>query len=177
MISSTRSALSTIFSKHAAWGAVANRPDGWPDVVRKGTRFDAVPITLAVPGDTRRLQITGDMKITTCTSVGGSRENGSPYMCHPARNNRKGSKVVVALVAEQSRADGGVCNARVVSQRTVHIDGTTHHGMISQQGSYTVVRTPGCTGDVRVEQRTRVLSGAEIVVHRKGTVTNVYGEA
>jgi hypothetical protein len=161
-------------SESVTWGAVGHEPDGWPDMVPTGQRFDAIPLTVTVPAGVSKLKVTGDMKVTTCTSVGGSRENGSPYLCNPGRLNRKGSEVSVSLVAEQLRADGSICALRTLSSRRTHITPKAHHAVISQNTSYVMSLTNGCSGELRIMQRARVISGADIVVHRRGTITNLY---
>ena len=157
------------------WGATGYRPHGWPDLVRTGGRFDAVPTTFAVPAHVSRLHVTGDTKVTTCTSVGGSRENGSPYLCEKARLKREGSKVSVSVVVHQLGPDGEICAQRTVSRRTAQIAPKAHHDMISQQASYALSPSSNCTRNVRIKQYVKVLGGADIVVHRRGTMTNVYG--
>jgi hypothetical protein len=161
-------------SQPVAWSAVGYRPDDWPSLIRTGQRYDAVPVTAAVPTTISKLQITGDIKVTTCTSVGGSRENGSPYLCNKGRLNPKGSTVAVSLVVTQKRTDGSVCIQRTLSTRTVHVDFTAHHAMITQQGSYVLSRAAGCSRQVKVKLYTKAVSGADVVVHRRGTITSMY---
>jgi hypothetical protein len=166
---------SRLTSQRVRWGAVGYKPDGWPSLVRAGHAYDAVPVTLTVPARISRVQITGDMKVTTCTSVGGSRENGSPYLCNKRRLNPKGSTVIVRMVVTQKRTDGTACVQRTLSSRTVHVDFKAHHAMIAQQGSYVLSRAAGCTRQVKVKLYTKAVSGADVIVHRRGTITNIYG--
>jgi hypothetical protein len=165
----------TISAAPAAWGAVGYRPDDWPKVLRPGARHDVVPVTAAVPAGSATVRLAGDIKVTTCTSVGGSRENGSPYLCDPDRVRRGGSALYVALVAAQRAVGGGYCAVRTVASRTVHVDAKTHHAMVAQSGTYRLSGAGKCTRDVTVKVYTRILGGADVVVHRKGSITTVYG--
>lgn len=165
----------SIVATGVAWGAVGHRPDGWPEVLRRGAAYDAVPVTTTVPEPAGSVRVVGDIKVTTCKSVGGSRENGSPYLCDPARLNPAGTRVRVSLVAAQLRAGGGYCSVRTVSTRTVHVDAKVHHAMVAQAGTYTLARSSACTREVTVKVYVRVLSGADLLVHRRGSITNVYG--
>jgi hypothetical protein len=155
-------------------GAVGYTPAGFPTLMRPGSRLDATPVTYAVAAGARSVTVAGDIKVTTCTSVGGSRENGSPYLCAASRVRPGGTTLRVALVAQQRSAGGGYCAVRTVSVRTVRVDRTTHHTMISQFGTYTLSTAPGCARTVRVKLAVRVLGGADLVVHRRGTITSVY---
>ncbi len=165
----------TITAAGVGWGRVGYRPDGWPAVLEPGEAYDAVPVTTTVPAGVRSARVVGDVKVTTCTSVGGSRENGSPYLCDPDRVRRGGSALYVALVAAQRAVGGGYCAVRTVASRTVHVDAKTHHAMVAQSGTYRLSGAGKCTRDVTVKVYTRILGGADVVVHRKGSITTVYG--
>jgi hypothetical protein len=165
----------TITAAGVGWGRVGYRPDGWPAVLEPGEAYDAVPVTTTVPAGVRSARVVGDVKVTTCTSVGGSRENGSPYLCDPARLDRGGTRLKATLVAAQRRKGGGYCVVKAVSARTVHVGAKVHHAMIAQAGTYTLSRSSTCTREVMVKVYVRVLGGADVLVHRRGTITNVYG--
>jgi hypothetical protein len=74
----------------------------------------------------------------------------------------------------QKRTDGGVCVQRTLSTRTVHVDFRAHHAMIAQQGSYVLSRAAGCSRQVKVKLYTRAVTGADVIVHRRGTITSIY---
>ena len=155
-------------------GAVGYAPDGFPALVRPGQRRDVVPAAFDVPAGARVVTVAGDLKATACTSVGGSRENGSPNLCAAGRVRAGGTVLAVALVVQQRSTGGGYCAARTLSTRTVRIDRQTHHAMITQRGSYTLSTARGCAPSVRVKLDVRVLSGADVVIHRRGTIVSVY---
>jgi hypothetical protein len=165
----------TISAADVAWGAIGHFPDAWPAVLRPGARYDAVPVTTAVPASSSSVRLTGDIKVTTCTSVGGSRENGSPNLCAANRVRPGGSNLRVSLIAAQKAVGGWYCAVRTVSARTVHVSAKVHHAMIAQAGRFTLSRSRACTRSVITKVHTRVLSGADVLVHRRGSITNVYG--
>lgn len=157
-----------------ASGAVGYRPTGFPSLLRPGGRADVTPISYAVPAGPGPVAVTGDLKVTTCTSVGGSRENGSPYLCSASRVKPGGSVLRVALVAEQPAAGGGSCAVRTLSARTVRVGKAQHHTMVAERGTFPLSTAPGCTRTVRVKLAVTVLAGADVVLHRRGTITSVY---
>jgi hypothetical protein len=155
--------------------AVGYTPDGFPSLMRPGQRRDVVPATLTLPaGAGTAVAVTGDLKVTTCKSVGGSRENGSPNLCAAKRISAAGTKLRVGLVAQQRSIAGGYCAVLTLATRTVRIDGRTHHAMITQRGTMTLSAARGCARSVRVKLYVRVLGGADVVIHRRGTIVSVY---
>ena len=166
--------IATLSAMPVGSGAVGYRPAGFPTLLRPGGRADVPPIACEPPAGTGSVAVTGDLKVTTCTSVGGSRENGSPYLCAAPRVRPGGSTLRVALVAQQPAAGGGYCAIRTLSARTVRVGRAEHHAMISQRGTFPLSTAPGCTRTVRVKLAVRVLAGADLVIHRRGTITSVY---
>jgi hypothetical protein len=164
----------TIAAVPVGRAAVGYSPGSRPALMRPGQRGDAVPAALAVPVGARSVTVTGDIKVTTCTSVGGSRENGSPYLCAASRVRPGGTGLRVSLVAQQAATRGGYCAVRTVSSRTVRVDRRTHHAMITQSGVYTLSTARGCARTVRAKLYVEVLGGADLVVHRRGTIVNVF---
>jgi hypothetical protein len=164
----------TLGATSIAGGVVGYTPEGFPTLLRPGQRRDVTPVTYEVPAGTRSIAVAGDVKVTTCTSVGGSRENGSPYLCAAARVKRAGTRLRVSLVAQQKSTRGGYCAVKTVATHTVHVGRTVHHAMIGQRGSFVLSTARGCARAVRVKIYTQVLSGADVVIHRRGTITSVY---
>jgi hypothetical protein len=95
-------------------------------------------------------------------------------MCAASRVRPAGSRLRVALVAQQRAAGGGYCRVVTLSTRTVVLTRTVHHATIAQHGTFTLSTARGCARTVRVKQYARVLSGADLVIHRRGTITSVY---
>jgi hypothetical protein len=164
----------TIVSAAVGRAAVGYSPDAWPTLMRPGERAGLVPAALAVPAGARSVRVTGDLKVTTCTSVGGSRENGSPYLCAAARVKPAGTRLRVSLLARQTAIDGGYCAVRTLAARTVRVGRGTHHAMVAQSGTVTLSTARGCSRTVRAELHVQVLSGADVVIHRRGTMVSVY---
>jgi hypothetical protein len=174
----------TIAAAPVGRAAVGYAPDSRPTLMRPGQRADAAPAALAGPvragpagagpAGAGPVTVTGDLKVTTCTSVGGSRENGSPYLCAAARVRPGGSTLRVSLVVQQIATGGGYCAVRTIASRTVRVDRRTHHAMVAQSGSYTPSTARGCASGVRAKLYVQVLSGADVVIHRRATIVNVF---
>ena len=160
-------------SEPVRWGAEGYVPDAQPTLLRPSRRYDAVPVTLNVPGQAGYVKIRGDARLTACTTSGGSRENGSEYLCL-GRVNTAGTRVRVELIVQQFARGGGYCRSRVLSSKTLFIDKWLHHADTYQSGRFTLSRAGGCVPTVRVKLRVTVLSGADLVVHRQGTLTSIF---
>jgi len=161
-------------SEPVRWGAEGYVPDAQPTLLRPGRRYDAVPVTFNVPAQAGYVKIKGDARLTACTTTGGSRENGSENLCL-GRVNTAGTRVRVDLIVQQfARSGGGYCQSRVLSSKTFFIDKWLHHADAHQAGTFTLSRARGCLPTVRVKLRVNVLSGADLVVHRQGTLTSIF---
>jgi len=160
-------------SEPVRWGAEGIVSDAYPTLLRPSGRFDAVPVTVAVPGSAGYVKIIGDARLTACTTESGSRENGSDDLCL-ARVNPAGARARVELIVQQFARGGGYCQSRVLSGKTVFIDKWLHHAEVYQRGTFTLSRARDCVPTVRVKLRVSALSGADLVVHRQGTLTSVY---
>jgi hypothetical protein len=160
-------------SEPVQWGAEGYVPDAQPTLLGPSQRHDAVPVTLKVPGQAGHVKIRGDARLTACTTWGGSRENGSENLCL-GRVNTAGTRVRVELIVQQFAQGGGYCQSRVLSGKTIFIDKWLHHAEVYQAGTFTLSRASGCLPTVRVKLRVIVLSGADLVVHRHGTLTSIF---
>lgn len=163
----------SIRSSGVVAGAMGYTPTVWPNVITPGRSYDYLPAEWAVPARVRTVTVTGDQKATACTSWGGSRDNGSPYMCE-GRVNPVGSLVRFQVWAQQRNVSGGFCVTRVVSSRDVRITPAVHHYMSYKQGTFTLSTAKGCTRSVRVKVRATLLSGSDLVLHRPGSATTVF---
>ena len=106
--------------------------------------------------------------------MGGSRENGSPYLCSAARVKPAGTSLRVSLIAQQTATRGGYCAVRTLAARTVQVGRGTHHAMVVQSGAVTLSTAKGCSRTVRAKLYVQVLGGADVVIHRRGTIVSVY---
>jgi hypothetical protein len=163
----------TIAAVGLRWASVGYTPTGYPTRLTPGKAYDAVPTTYTPADNIAYVQVKGDAKVTTCTSEGGSRENGSPNLC-AGRVNKSGTKIRVSLVAQQFAPGGGYCATKTVASRLLHVNRDVHHQMIYHTGTYTISRSAACTGTVRIKVYIQVLSGADLIVHRGGTITALY---
>jgi hypothetical protein len=143
---------------------------GRPVLLAPGESVEVVPATLTVPLDAVALAAIGDVKTTTCTTVGGSRENGSPYLC-AGHVDPTGSYIRVSVVLQYP---GSACPATVVASRDVFVDPVRHHVMTYQDGTYRVPVPGVCGSTVRVSLVVQALAGSDLVVHAQGTTTAVF---
>jgi hypothetical protein len=146
-------------------------PGGQPVRITAGEALEVVPVMWTVPDGVRLLAVVGDVKTTTCTVVGGSRENGSPYLCEH-HVDPAGSSIRVSVEVEYP---GSLCPVLPVAVRDVFVDPVRHHVMTYQAGVVPVLRLCGST--VRVAVVVQALSGSDLVVHAQGTVAAVMSRA
>jgi hypothetical protein len=142
-------------------------PGDQPVRITVGQAAEVVPVTWTVPGGAPLVAVVGDVKTTTCTIVGGSRENGSPYLCE-GHVDPTGSFLRVSV---EVRFPDGSCPVIPVAVRDVFVDPVRHHVMTYQDGVLPVPRDCGQT--VRAVVVVQVLSGSDVVVHAQGTTTAV----
>jgi hypothetical protein len=156
------------------FGASEHTTAGFPTLLEPGDDFDAVPAVYSPAPGASYLRIAGDVKVTACTSVGGSRENGSGNLCE-GRVNTSGSRVRIRLIAQQLGATGGYCAVETLADRTLHVNKFVHHVNVYHDGVYRMIRgNAACRPSVRVKIYVQALSGADLVVHRGGTIVSAY---
>ncbi|MCW2568724.1 MAG: hypothetical protein JWN54_2821 [Mycobacterium sp.] len=148
-------------------GARGYSPGDQPVRITAGQAVEVVPVTWTVPAGAPLVAVVGDVKTTTCTIVGGSRENGSPYLCE-GHVDPTGSFLRVSVMVGFPESS---CPVVPVAVRDVFVDPVRHHVMTYQDGVLPVLRHCGPT--VRVAVVVRVLSGSDVVVHAQGTTTAV----
>jgi hypothetical protein len=151
-------------------GARGYQRTGQPVLLAPGQAVEVVPATLTVPLAVLTLTVVGDVKTTACTSVGGSRENGSPYLC-TGHVNPAGSSIRVSVLLGYP---GSACPDTVVARRNVFVDAVRHHVVTFQTGTYLLPALRGCGSTLRVSVVVRVLAGSDLVVHANGTTTAVF---
>lgn len=133
--------------------------------------------TRARPGT--RVLVTGNAYLTTCTAVGGSRDqttNGR-YLCTDdvVRRVAAGSLVRVRLVLRQYTPGGSVCHTAVVPGSTglFRITAKRHHLPVGVHARTRVPDAdPRCGTLLRAWTEVRVLRGPAVVVHFPSTVTS-----
>jgi hypothetical protein len=152
-------------------GARGYGPRGQPVRITAGETVEVVPVTWTVPDGVLMLAVVGDLKTTTCTIVGGSRENGSPYLCEH-HVDPTGSYIRVSVEVDYP---GSPCPVLPVAVRDVFVDPVRHHVMTYQAGVLPLLR--GCGSTVRVRVVVQALSGSDLVVHAQGTMAAVISRA
>jgi hypothetical protein len=151
-------------------GARGYAPSAQPVRITPGEAVEVVPVSWTVPAGTVALTVVGDLKTTTCTAVGGSRENGSPYLC-TGHVNPAGSYIRVSVRMEHP---GSSCPVTTITRRDVFVDAVRHHVMTFQHGTYLLPLLRGCGSTVRVAVVVQALAGSDLVVHAQGTTTAVF---
>jgi hypothetical protein len=150
-------------------GARGYEPTGQPVRITPGQSVEIVPASLAMPRRTLALRVVADVKTTTCTAVGGSRENGSPYLC-AGHVDPTGSRIRISV---RVGGPGTACPGTTVAEREVFVDGVRHHVMTFQHGTYLLPQLRSCGRTVRVVTVVQALSGSDLVVHARGTASAV----
>lgn len=150
------------------WSRTAYRGTAWPTLVNPGKAYDAVPLVAQFPAAAGYVKVRADFRSTACSGGGGSRENGSPYLCTPANVNLWGTQFRLRLIAAYGRA-GHTCATTVLSTRTIRVDRWLHHAQ--SYGTGLIPR--GCSSTVRVKLRVDRVIGAPLVVNSTGTVIDL----
>jgi hypothetical protein len=163
----------TATARAVVWAqeAVSSSPTGV--LVEVGSRASVAPLRRDA-GTSSYMNVMGDVKVTTCTSPVGSREEvGLPQMCD-GHVNPAGSDLRLSLWAMQAKAGGGYCNSRILSSTMAHVSRYVHHATLLQSGTYKLSRASGCTRTVHVKAVADALAGSDLVVHTGGTLITVW---
>jgi hypothetical protein len=132
------------------------------------------------PPEVGAVRAFGTVKVTTCTSVGGSDDpyDDLPELCGLPQHeiDFAGTTITASFNVGQLAVGGGYCNITQVpaSAPNVHVDRDTHHEMIHRMAANVPVATDAdCTREFRIKTYIRQQTGASIIVHRQGTLTAV----
>jgi hypothetical protein len=155
-------------------GATAYTPTVPPNRIVAGQSYDYLPAEWTVPARVKTITVTGDQKVTACTSVGGSRDNGSPYLCDGHVNPVGSTARLQVWVQQRSTKPGAFCLSKIVRSVDVKIIPQIHHYMSYKYAPYTLSTSRGCSRTVRVKVRSTVLSGSDLVLHRPGSATTAF---
>lgn len=131
--------------------------------------------TITVPLLANRLNVSGDLWLTTCSSRGGSQDPVTGKHLCEGYINRAGSTIRSTVVVSQRRLFGdGFCAVSYfpsASGRTTYISKDVHHMMRFEAGHASISSNLGCSRTVTVQVRVQHLSGAAVVIHNQGTIT------
>jgi hypothetical protein len=152
--------------------AVGTDQRAYPTLLYHGTAKDVHPTVLNA-GGLGYLRVFGDVKLTSCHQVGGSRENGSPYLCTEDLLSYPDHLVTARLVVSQYAVGGGYCQSVVVDETLIRITAHAHHVTTFMAADYPVSSNPACTRQVRAKLWLYG-NGGNNVVHAGGTIVGLW---
>lgn len=131
--------------------------------------------TISAPLLANRLNVSGDLWLTTCSSRGGSLDPVTGKHLCEGNINRAGSTIRSTVIVSQRKLLGdGYCAVSYfpsASGRTTYISKDVHHMMRFESGLATISSDLGCSRTLTVQVRVQHLSGAAVVIHNQGTIT------
>lgn len=138
-------------------------------VISAGQQWTPIKQNVTVGEDVSTFELVADHKVTTCSSVGGSRDSttGGRNLCE-GRVSTEGTDVTVDTIVRQISDSGAICKQQTVSQRTMHVDRNIHHGMIFGKG--VVELDPACGNRLQVLSTVKATWGADLMVHAPSEV-------
>ena len=147
-------------------------------VLDDGEAYDAAPLMWEAPEGVDSITAFGSVKLTTCTSVGGSDDpyDSLPELCGLPEHeiDFAGSNMTVSFSVLQVGTDGTYCaRTTLPADPGLHVSKDTHHEMVVRQADVPVSNAPDCTREFRIKSYVRQRNGASVVVHRQGTLTGV----
>lgn len=113
------------------------------------------------------LQMHASLNLTTCTGVGGSREDGRTWCAEPGID-MSGSTYEVETRLDLIGDNGAVCGAIDASRQSVHLEHYRHHQLLHVE-RYAEVPDEACGNRVRVSVLIANAGPASVVVHRENS--------
>lgn len=155
-----------------AWSA-SHASSGRSTVVRRGAAARGLATFAQSLGSSHTARLDSDHKVTTCSSVGGSRDETTDGrdLC-ASHVSARGSRVRLVVRAVQLGRHGP-CGRQTVVDRVYRVTPAVHHLMIHATGTLRASRVAGCLRDFRVSTVLRGVGGAPFVVHRPSELTTV----
>ena len=149
-----------------------------------GESYDAAVLTWTAPADVSTIAVSGDAYLTTCTSVGGSLD---PFLdpvidpvtgLHLCTAIKTGGTVVNTrlVVGQRNTAGTGYCQLTYFpspSGRQTLITKDVHHVVLFQSGNVPISTASDCSRDFKIKVLVKHVSGADVIVHKQGTITAV----
>ncbi|MDQ3370636.1 MAG: hypothetical protein M3680_34905 [Myxococcota bacterium] len=153
------------------------------DVLDDGEALDAAPLEWTAPAGVTSFRAIGAVKLTTCTSVGGSDDpyDNLPELCglpEHELDRTVGSHARVVLTVGQYAEGGGYCaiTRLPASSATApaYIDKDSHHEMVYRSLAAVPVSTAAtCTRRFRIKTYVVQTAGPSLIVHKQGTINFV----
>lgn len=165
--------VSSITFYNISFGAQDESPTLEPYRLNRGKYMTAAAARIEVPAGPSYVNAFGSVKLTSCNTLNGSSENGSPQKCSGFVREKTTVKAEIRLIGEQYNDLGQICRSVVISRKVVKINRYLHHLTTHLQG--TLKRSGGsCGGDLRVRLFVKTLGKTSVVVHRGGTIVGGY---
>jgi hypothetical protein len=153
-------------------------------VVSGGKSYDAALLNWTAPADVSTIAVSGDAYLTTCTSIPGSLDPFLDPVIDPITGlhlcteiNKAGTIVNTRLVVGQRNTAGTgyyqLTYFPSASGRQTLITKDVHHVVLFQSGSVTISTAPDCSRDFKIKVLVKHVSGADLIVHKQGTITGV----
>ena len=148
--------------------------------LESGDAFDAAAFNWTAPAGVTNFAVSGDVKVTTCTSVSGSRDvtTGGVYLCE-GHVNPAGSTVGTVVVARQLKISDpstpcAATSSPATGYTTTTVSKDVHHRMIYGSVSVNVSSAPDCSRTFRIKVYVKNLgdpSRSAFVVHVPNSIT------
>ena len=119
-------------------------------------------------------ELTSDHKITTCSSVGGSRDATTfdRELCS-SRVSTQGTIVRLVVSAVQLDARGNPCARAQVFSKLRRVSANVHHAMVTNKSLVKVSRAKACRPRFAIRGSLVHVGGADVVVHGPSERTSV----
>jgi hypothetical protein len=151
-------------------------------LLKSGDAYDAAAFYWTAPDDVTSFTMSGDVKVTTCTAVGGSRDvtTNGVNLCD-GHKNPAGSFVGTVVQARQlSISDPSkpcaVTSSPATGMTKTFVSKDVHHKMIYGSQVVTVSSAPDCSRKFRIKVYVKNLgdpSYSAFVVHVPNSITTV----
>lgn len=128
------------------------------------TFSEVVPLSELAEG---HLHMNASLNLTTCTGVGGSREDGRTW-CGEDDIDTRASTFEVETRMDVIGANGAVCGAIDSSRESMHLERFRHHQLLHVE-RYAEVPEELCGDRVRISLLVANTGPASLVVHRQNS--------
>lgn len=134
-------------------------------VLDAGERWTPIAAVVGVPAR-RAFEVTSDHKVTTCSSVGGSRDPSTlgRELCS-GRVSTRGSRVRLVVSVVQLDSRGEPCADRQVFSRLRRVSADVHHAMVFSKVLVRVSDSAACRPRFAIRGSLVHEGGADLVVH------------
>lgn len=142
-------------------------------VLDRGERWAPV-MTVARVLARHAFEVTSDHKVTTCSSVGGSRDSTTlgRELCD-GRVTTQGSWVRLIVSAVQLDRRGAPCADRQVFSEQRKVSPTVHHAMVFSKALVRVSHAAACRPRFAISGSLVQVGGADLVVHAPAERTSI----